>query len=101
MKARKYGKTSLDLMIVLDCTGSMGSWIKACKEEIKMIINSIQSSFYGIKVRISIIGYRDHCDKNRIEKIDFTEDVGEVHKFLGRLLASGGGDTPEDICGGF
>ena len=36
---RKYEmrKNSLDLMFIIDCTGSMGCWIDACKKEIKSI----------------------------------------------------------------
>jgi len=89
-------------MIIIDCTGSMSSWINACKEEIKSIINSIQTQFYGLKVRISIVGYRDHCDGNkRLEVFPFSNDIQACVKFLSDLRASGGGDTPEDICGGF
>ena len=74
---RRKGKNDLDLMIILDVTSSMGPWIKACKDEIKMIINSIESSFQGIKIRVSIIAYRDHNDSNKIEKLDFTEDLAQ------------------------
>jgi len=27
-------KTDLDLMFIMDCTGSMGSWIQASKKEL-------------------------------------------------------------------
>jgi len=38
---KSFANKALDLMIIMDCTGSMGSWIKACKEEIKSIVKSI------------------------------------------------------------
>jgi hypothetical protein len=34
-------KLSLDLMFILDCTGSMGSWIRAAKKELHNIIDFV------------------------------------------------------------
>ena len=46
-KALFRGK-SLDVMFIIDCTGSMGSWINASKKEIKSIIECIRNQYYGI-----------------------------------------------------
>ena len=46
-------------MFILDCTGSMGSWIAASKREITNIIDFIQSEFQISGIRVSIIAYRD------------------------------------------
>jgi hypothetical protein len=32
-------------MFIVDCTGSMSSWIKACKDEINKIIISVKEQY--------------------------------------------------------
>jgi hypothetical protein len=36
-------RKSLDLMFIMDCTGSMGPWIDAAKREIKSIIDTLKN----------------------------------------------------------
>jgi hypothetical protein len=47
-------------MFIIDCTASMDPWIEVCKEEIRAITNFVVNKFDMIKVRVSIIGYRDY-----------------------------------------
>ena len=37
--------TSFDMLFIEDCTGSMGIWISACKEELNVIINKLKNDF--------------------------------------------------------
>jgi hypothetical protein len=53
-----------------------------------------------IKIRVSIVVYRDISDVKRFEIHPFTEDITECSKFLASIEAVGGGDFPEDLCGG-
>ena len=62
LRSHQTGSRSLDLMFIMDCTASMSSWIEACKVEIKAIIAFIQTQFFKMKVRVSIIGYRDFSE---------------------------------------
>lgn len=66
---RIQGNKTLDMMFIIDCTGSMGSWIEACKREIKSIIDCIRNQFFNIQIRVSIVAYRDHCDGNLISEV--------------------------------
>ena len=43
VRKASYSGRSLDLMFIIDCTGSMTCWIEACKREIRSIIDSIMS----------------------------------------------------------
>ncbi len=63
VRMHKPVSTDLDLMFIMDCTGSMGSWIAKCKDELKNIITHVKSQHEGVVVRIAFIGYRDICDK--------------------------------------
>ena len=70
-------------MFIIDCTGSMYSWIDASKKEIKSIIECIRNQYFGIKIRISVIAYRDHCDGEEIEELfPFNEDVDKAKNFI-------------------
>ena len=74
-KALYFGK-DLDMMFIIDCTASMGSWIEACKEEIIAIIECVKAQQFGIKIRVSIVAYRDHCDGANIAEIfPFSENI--------------------------
>ena len=46
-RALNSGK-SLDMMFIIDCTGSMGSWIEASKKEIKSIIDCVRNQHFNI-----------------------------------------------------
>jgi vacuole morphology and inheritance protein 14 len=99
---RAIGGKTLDMMFIIDCTGSMGSWIEACKKEIKSIIDCVRNQHFNIQIRVSIVAYRDHCDGELIKEIfPFSQNIEGCQAFLKKLIAIGGGDGPEDVAGGF
>ena len=92
---------TLDLAIVMDCTGSMGAWIETAKVEIGRIIDSIKSEHVGVTARVGFVAYRDFCDgPSRLSTLPLTENIEEVKRFIASQSAMGGGDGPEDIPGG-
>ena len=99
---RKFlGKANLDLMFIMDCTGSMSSWISKCQEELKNIIDTIKEANPYSEVNIGFVGYRDHCDgDNRLTVHPFTQDINAIKDFISTQRAFGGGDLPEDVVGG-
>ena len=50
---------SLDLCLILDCTGSMYSWIQRSKDTLSQIIDSVRNSNAGLDVKVSFVAYRD------------------------------------------
>ena len=94
------GKANLDLMFIMDCTGSMSAWIDKCQEELKNIIDTIKDSNPSSEVNIGFVGYRDHCDKERLVVHPFTQDIVKIKDFISKQKAFGGGDLPEDVVGG-
>ena len=92
--------SSLDIAFLVDCTGSMGSYIAETKKDIEQIVSSIKETFEN-KVQVAFVGYRDHGDGHkRIECLQFTEDIAAFRAFVGGITADGGDDTPEDVLGG-
>ena len=97
-----FKNTSLDLMFIMDLTGSMGVWLEEAQKNLKNIIEEIMDNNPGSKIRISFIGYKDFIDPNEdrvYHSREFTEDVNDIKNFISGLDCSGGGDIPEDIVG--
>ena len=91
---------NVDVVFLLDCTGSMAGYINEAKNQIKKIAEDI-SEMYENNVRVAFVGYRDHCDgPMRIETFQFSEDTDKFVSFLSGVKATGGGDAPEDVLGG-
>jgi len=91
----------LDLCLIMDCTGSMASWIAHCKETLNKVIDATVERDPNCKVRTAFVGYRDFCDKNALFELhDFSYDADKVKEFINKVEAKGGGDFPEDIHGG-
>lgn len=92
-------KNILDLVFLMDCTGSMGSYINAAKQSIQAIISRIIQQA-NADVRLGLIAYRDHPpqDMTYVTKIfEFTRDIAIMQSNLDTLSAAGGGDGPEAV----
>ena len=101
-ETRIFKDTNLDIMFIMDLTGSMGIWLNEAKKNIKKIIEEIYDNNPGSKIRISFIGYRDFIEEKeerKYDKIEFTENLEQFNNFLSKLDCSGGGDEPEDVVG--
>ena len=103
---KKFFKdTTLDVMFIMDITGSMGMWLGEAKNNITTIIEEITDSNPCANIRISFVGYRDYVEVSKPEgqyvSIDFTGNIHEVEEFISNIDAYGGGDEPEDIAGAF
>jgi DNA polymerase III alpha subunit len=63
---------SLDLVFIMDITGSMEKFVNFTKEKINSIINKIKEETTVI-VRLGFIGYRDYLDNKNLEYYKFPE----------------------------
>lgn len=93
---------SVQLCFMVDCTGSMASYIQEVKEKIQMIVDRSKGEFPDLNLAVAFVGYRDHCDgAQRTVVLNFTASVLQFKSFVGSVQATGGGDAPEDVFGGF
>eukprot|EP00619_Florenciella_sp_RCC1007_P010979 CAMPEP_0205929228 /NCGR_PEP_ID=MMETSP1325-20131115/25181_1 /ASSEMBLY_ACC=CAM_ASM_000708 /TAXON_ID=236786 /ORGANISM="Florenciella sp., Strain RCC1007" /LENGTH=994 /DNA_ID=CAMNT_0053298417 /DNA_START=35 /DNA_END=3019 /DNA_ORIENTATION=- len=92
----------VDLCIVMDCTGSMGSWISAAQSHLTAIIEELLRDIEVKDVRVAFVAYRDYQDHGRkvVEPFASAKDVGRVVQRIRNQSASGGGDEPEDVISG-
>ena len=100
-----FKDTTLDIMFIMDITGSMGMWLKEAKENVTNIIDEIFENNPGSQIRVSFVGYRDFTEMNELQghyvSLDFTKDINDVKKFISSIDCFGGGDEPEDVVGAF
>lgn len=93
----------IDILLLMDCTSSMSSWIKQSSENLVQILETVkQKCNYKAKIRAAYVGYRDFGDigdKNHFDIIDYTTDLKKVQDKIKASKASGGGDAPEDVLG--
>lgn len=87
--------TKLDLMLVIDTTGSMGDEINYLQAELRSIIAAITARHRDLDIRIGFVFYRDLGDDYVTRTIAFDRDVGRAQGALARQEANGGGDYPE------
>jgi len=96
-----YYEPAVDLCFMLDCTGSMSSYIQMSCNKIKDIIRDVNDKYPKSEIRIGLVAYRDIGDQGQHEIHPFNKSADAAKEFLGKLTAHGGGDTPEDINGAF
>lgn len=88
--------TRLELVFVLDTTGSMGGLIDGAKQKIWGIVNEVMRESHS-SVRIGLVAYRDRGDQYLTQVLPLTEDLDRAYTTLMDFRADGGGDGPEDV----
>ncbi len=91
------GRSTLEMVFVLDTTGSMGGLIDGAKQRIWGIVNEVMQSSSHPAVRIGLVGYRDRGDEYVTTVLPLTNDLDKVYSTLMNYRAGGGGDTPENV----
>jgi len=87
----------VDVVFVLDTTGSMGGLIQTAKEKIWSIATTMASARQTPEIRIGLVAYRDRGDSYVTEVVDLSDDLDSVYATLMDFEANGGGDTPESV----
>jgi len=90
-------RDTLELVFVLDTTGSMGGLIDGAKQRIWGIINEVMQKPSKPRVRVGLVAYRDLGDEYVTKLLPITEDLDKAYTTLMDYQASGGGDTPENV----
>ncbi|KAG1747729.1 uncharacterized protein EDB91DRAFT_42541 [Suillus paluster] len=103
--SRTHG-LKLDLLFILDLTGSQQPYIDSVKASINAICAEIlgsdhMKSAHPGGLRVAFIGFRDHYPQDDTfvtRQWDFVSDITRIHANLSHLPeADGGGDGPEAV----
>mmetsp|Transcript_2430 Transcript_2430/g.5202 ORF Transcript_2430/g.5202 Transcript_2430/m.5202 type:complete len:1015 (-) Transcript_2430:195-3239(-) len=91
----------LNVCFVVDCTGSMGSHIRAVRSQIQLIVHELAARLPSMQLQLSFVGYRDHCDgEPHVFSLPFSNSVDGFKEYVASVTArGGGGDGPEDVHG--
>lgn len=87
---------NLDVMFMVDATGSMGDEINYLKAELDDIVGRF-SREDGLNTRTGMVFYRDHGDEYVIRDFGFESDLKKVKANLLKQGAAGGGDFEEAV----
>ncbi len=90
-------RPKIDVVFVLDTTGSMGGLIQTAKDKIWSIARTMASAQPTPDIRIGLVAYRDRGDAYVTQVVDLSSDLDSVYARLMDFEANGGGDTPESV----
>lgn len=105
MSPQETGKTKgvVDIVFLIDVTGSMQHCIDALKANISAFIDTLTTKSVNNESpvkhwRAKCVGFRDYkCDRVPFEDAPFVEDAAALRSQLNALHAEGGGDEPESL----
>lgn len=94
-KAPIVQRARLDLVFLIDATGSMGDEIDKLKASLQAIASDAARLPSQPDICFGLVAYRDKGDEFLVRSHDLTNDLAGFQKALNRLQANGGGDMPE------
>lgn len=87
----------LDLMFVVDTTGSMSDELEYLQKELTDVVRRVKKENTGLTVRTSVEFYRDLSDDYVVKAYPFRDKLATVRSSITSQEASGGGDYPEAV----
>lgn len=87
----------IEVVFVIDTTGSMGGLIEGAKQKVWSIANEILSGNPRPSLSVGLIAYRDRGDAYVTRVTQPTEDLDSIYSTLRGFRADGGGDGPEHV----
>ena len=88
-------RARLDLVFLIDATGSMADEIHKLKSSLRSIAADAARLPSRPDLCFGLVAYRDRTDPFVLRSHDFTNDLNAFQKVLDQLQADGGGDYPE------
>ena len=89
------GQARLDLVFLIDATGSMADEIDKLKATLQSITSEVAQLPSRPDLCLGLVAYRDKGDQFLLRSHDFTNDINAFQGVLNALRAGGGGDYPE------
>ncbi|MDM0114925.1 VWA domain-containing protein [Variovorax sp. J22R133] len=88
-------RAKLDLVFLVDATGSMGDEIGKLKATLRTIADEVARLPSRPDTCFGLVAYRDRGDAFLLRRHDLTNDLSGFQSVLNALQADGGGDYPE------
>ena len=87
----------LEVMFVIDTTGSMDDELRYIQKEIYDVIAKVQTENANADINLAMMVYRDIGDEYVTKYSDWQKDVKVQQNFLSKQSANGGGDFEEAV----
>ena len=93
----------VDIVYLIDATGSMGYEINAAREYVIQIFEELTNKYKDYNFHFGSVFYRDKIDSknDKDEYFLLTDDMKNLKNNISSVRAYGGGDGPEDWVGGY
>jgi von Willebrand factor type A domain len=88
---------ALDVLFLIDTTGSMGDEIERIKNSLLSMTEKLRSMEREFDLRYAAVLYRDIGDEYVTKAHPFTGDIKAFDAALATIRADGGGDGPESL----
>ncbi len=88
---------TMEVVFVLDTTGSMSGLIDGAKKKIWQIADKLKGAKPTPNIKLGLIGYRDRGDDYVTKVYGLSDNIDEVYANLMQFQANGGGDEPESV----
>ena len=92
---KKLDKVRVEVLFLLDTTGSMSDEIARVQSTLLAITAKIRKFQKQPEIRYGMVLYRDRTDEYVTRRFPFTSDVKKFDEALKQVRAAGGGDVPE------
>ena len=87
----------VDVLFLLDATGSMSDEIDRIKETLTSIAERVRNLDQDPDLRMGMVAYRDRGDAYVTRMYDFDDDIRRFERAVREVRAAGGGDYPESL----
>ncbi len=84
---------NINIVFIIDTTGSMDSYISGVKERAIEFSNILNSR--GVSFKFGLIGFGDLNEKEKPSVYNFTDDIAKFQKQVKNIPRTYGGDIPE------
>ncbi|MCC7244295.1 MAG: carboxypeptidase regulatory-like domain-containing protein, partial [Saprospiraceae bacterium] len=88
---------NVEIVWVVDATGSMGDEIEYLKTELLDVIGRAKSRNTELSYRMGTVFYRDNGDEYLTKSSGLSDDINRTVDFIRHQSAGGGGDYPEAV----
>jgi Mg-chelatase subunit ChlD len=89
--------TKLDLLFMVDTTGSMGDELSYLQAELRDVIRKVAEAGQVYAINLSVNFYRDTGDEYVVRSFEFTSDIDKAISQLSEQSPNGGGDYAEAV----
>lgn len=97
VSSARGNRPGIDVVFVVDSTGSMADEIDVVKGKIMEMMAKIKSGQPKPYVRFGLVSYRDRGDEYVVKSFPLTDEEKKIVDAVNFLEADAGGDTPESV----